>query len=147
MNRSILAKNPLNRVAGSSLLEVLVTVVLLSIGLLGIAGTQAIGLKNVANASLRTQSSVLAYDIVDRMRANALKVNDYRIAFGTAASTNPTTIAEKDQFWWKNSVASNLPQGDGAVIVAGDVVTVRLQWIEREGASGLMHTFQFSTRL
>ena len=115
------SKTPPNHAAGASLLEVLVTVVLLSVGLLGIAGTQTIGLKNVANASLRTQASVLAYDIVDRMRAN-------RIA------------AEA-------SLAGNLPQGDGAVAVAAGVVTVTLQWIEREGANGVMHTFQFNTRL
>ncbi|HHW75762.1 MAG TPA: type IV pilus modification protein PilV [Xanthomonadaceae bacterium] len=148
MKSPTFSKTPPNHAAGASLLEVLVTVVLLSVGLLGIAGTQTIGLKNVANASLRTQASVLAYDIVDRMRANriAAEAGSYNIAIG-AAPTDSTTIIGQDLGQWKTSLAGNLPQGDGAVAVAAGVVTVTLQWIEREGANGVMHTFQFNTRL
>jgi type IV pilus assembly protein PilV len=148
---TILAKNPPNRAAGTSLLEVLVTVVLLSIGLLGIAGTQTVGLKNVANATLRTQASVLAYDILDRMRANAANANNYNITIDAAAPTSPATVAQQDLAGWLSSLASNLPQGDGAVVVgtvAGAVtVTVTVQWTEREGNSGVAHTFDITTRL
>lgn len=148
MNGKTLSKTLPDRATGASLLEVLITVVLLSIGLLGIAGTQTTGLKNVANASLRTQASVLAYDILERMRANriAAEAGSYNIAVGAAAPTSPTTIIEQDLAQWKAGLAANLPQGDGAVAVAAGVVTVTLQWMEREGA-GVMNTFQFDTRL
>jgi type IV pilus assembly protein PilV len=146
-----LAQTPPPRVAGASLLEVLVTVGLLSIGLLGIAGTQAVGLKNVANASLRTQASVLAYDIVDRLRANrpAAEAGSYNITLGAAAPTSPTTLAQQDLAQWKGGLAANLPQGDGAVAVAAGVATVTVRWLEREAAAaeGVTQTFPITTRL
>ncbi|MDX1654707.1 MAG: type IV pilus modification protein PilV [Candidatus Competibacteraceae bacterium] len=134
---------------GTSLLEVLITVMLLSIGLLGIAGVHSTGLKNVANANLRTQTSLLAYDILDRMRANrsAAQAGDYNIAIGTAAPGDPSTIVQQDLAHWKDGLARTLPRGDGAVEVAGEVATVTLQWTEREDGGSVPQTFQLNTRL
>ncbi len=55
---------------GYSLIEVLIAIVVTSIGLLGLAAMQATGLRNNHSAYQRSQATVLAYDIADRMRAN-----------------------------------------------------------------------------
>lgn len=62
--------------SGFTLVEILVTVLILSIGLLGLAGLQVRSMKGNHNAYLRTQATILAYDIIDRMRANPNAVKD-----------------------------------------------------------------------
>jgi type IV pilus assembly protein PilV len=59
-----------SRSTGFTLLEVLVAVLVLAIGLLGMAGLQMTGMKSNNSAYLRSQASLLAYDITERMRAN-----------------------------------------------------------------------------
>lgn len=55
---------------GFSLVEVLVALLVLSVGLLGLAMLQVEGMKLNSDAYLRTQATTLAYDILDRIRAN-----------------------------------------------------------------------------
>jgi type IV pilus assembly protein PilV len=59
-----------SRSAGFTLLEVLVAILVLAIGLLGMARLQMTGMKSNHSAYLRSQASLLAYDITERMRAN-----------------------------------------------------------------------------
>lgn len=55
---------------GFTLIEVLVALVVLSLGLLGLASLQLLGLKNTNNAYYRTQASMFANNMVERIRAN-----------------------------------------------------------------------------
>ncbi|MBT5229003.1 MAG: type IV pilus modification protein PilV [Methylococcales bacterium] len=55
---------------GFTLIEVLIAVIVLSIGLLGFAGLQLSSLRNTNSSYTRAQAVTLSYDIVDRMRAN-----------------------------------------------------------------------------
>lgn len=55
---------------GFTLVEVLVALLILSIGLLGLAGLQAGGLRSNHSAYLRSQAVMLAHDMADRMRSN-----------------------------------------------------------------------------
>ncbi len=55
---------------GFTLLEVMIAVFVLAVGLLGIAALQMTGVKNNHTASIRTQTTQLAYNLADRMRAN-----------------------------------------------------------------------------
>jgi type IV pilus assembly protein PilV len=57
---------------GFTLLEVLIALLVLSIGLLGLAALQTIGLRSNMMASFRTQATQVAYDIADRVRANPM---------------------------------------------------------------------------
>ena len=67
---------------GLSLIEILVTVVVLSIGLLGIAGMQAFGMRYSHDSYARSQANILANELIERMRANPDAVNngDYKTA-------------------------------------------------------------------
>ena len=60
----------ITRQSGISLVEVIVTILILSIGLLGMAALQNTSLKLAYDSYLRTQASFLAYDLIDRIRAN-----------------------------------------------------------------------------
>ena len=56
--------------SGFTLIEVLVTVVILSIGLLGMAGIQIQGLRGTTSSTVRSQATILANDIAERIRMN-----------------------------------------------------------------------------
>src|SRR5262245_50380565 len=78
--------------SGMTLVEVLVTLVLISVGLLGIAALQLTTLKSNKDAYVRSQASALAGDILDRMRANtaACRAGAYDVTWdqtGTAGTT------------------------------------------------------------
>lgn len=145
----------LDRQRGFTLLEVLIAVMLLAVGLLGLAGLQAVSLRNNHSAYLRSQATMLAYDMIDRMRSNrsAAQAANYNIAIGTAASTSPpdcmaivctgSEMATADIADWKQRLASLMPSGDGAVARAGNVVTVTIQWTD--GRDPLDATKQFAT--
>jgi type IV pilus assembly protein PilV len=69
---------------GMTLLEVMIALVIFSIGMLGLAGLQITGLRDSGNAERRTQATVLANDLIERMRANTagLRANEAAVASG-----------------------------------------------------------------
>ncbi len=69
---------------GTTLVEVLVAVVVVSIGLLGVAALQITALQGANDTQYRSRATDLAASLADRMRANPLADNDYRIAAGGA---------------------------------------------------------------
>lgn len=128
---------------GFTLLEVLVTLLILSIGLLGLAGLQLAGLKMNDSAERRSQATILAYDILDRMRANrtVAETGAYNITTATApaaascagssASCSPTTMKNYDLYEWREALKKRLPGGTGEVSVTGGTpptVTIKVQW-------------------
>lgn len=121
------------RQRGFSLIEVLITMLLMSIGLLGIAGIIATNLKNNHGAYARSQATLLANDIVERMRANRAAAekaaSPYAIAIGAEPGTG-TDIPTADVREWRALLAASLPSGTGAVAVDADTrdVTVTIQW-------------------
>jgi type IV pilus assembly protein PilV len=128
-----------SRSRGVTLVEILVTVVITSVGLLGVAALQLSTLRNNFDSTIRTQASVFAADIVDRMRANriAALAGQYNIAITAAAPTTPANRAQFDLFEWKAAVAGQLPSGRGSIAfdAATNVATVVIDWSER-GAEG-----------
>jgi len=102
---------------GFTLLEVLIALLVLSIGLLGLAALQTTGLRSNQMASMRTLVSQFAYDITDRMRVNPAGVanDEYVIARTTAvALSTPPTLAETDLDEWRNNIA-RLPNGQSEI--------------------------------
>jgi len=137
-----------NKQQGFSLLEVLITLVILAIGLLGLAGLQATGLKNNLSAYHRTQATQLAYDIADRMRANISAIGSYATNDPSAASTNaaclevgaactPTVMASHDLKEWSQAITSELPFGQATITpnIAG-IHKISIQWDDnRDGVA------------
>lgn len=114
---------------GFTLLEVLVALVVLSIGLLGLAGLQLTSVTNTRDAYFRSQANTLSYDMTDRMRANLTGVQnaDYNAITGAAVAAcrtltgcNPAQMASDDVFLWRQALTSNLPTGQGIVCLDSD---------------------------
>ncbi len=118
-----------HRDEGFSLLEVLVALVILALGLLGLAAMQMVSLQGNHSAFVRSQASFKAGDILDRMRVNRGEAlsEEYDIAMGESANGNGTR-AENDLNAWKESLRATLPQGDGSVDVQNGFATIIIQW-------------------
>ena len=115
-----------------TLIEVLVTLVIMSVGLLGVAALQLTTVRNNYDAFVRSQAAMLASDMLDRMRANRLQAPGYVAAFG--ANPNPGgTTAAADVAQWRQALAAQLPLGVGQIDfnAATEVVTISIQWGER----------------
>ncbi len=134
-------KKYIGNVEGFTLLEVLVAVLVLSFGLLGIAGLLLATVQNNTVAAQRTTATFLAQDMADRIRSNINSTKpltpgppnqfianpdyyDYN-SQGTNANcygSTPTgncasaqAVAQRDLFIWNQQIAASLPGGQGVV--------------------------------
>jgi type IV pilus assembly protein PilV len=139
--------------AGYTLVEVMVALIVLSIGLLGVAGLQLVGLRGSLSAASRTQASYLADDIIDRMRANYVAARgpdgsglpnlQYQLTMGATApgtaTTDATAIADLNT--WLTELQT-LPSGQGSISVdpATNIVTVTIQWVDTRGGDATLCT-------
>lgn len=121
----------MQRSAGVSLIEVLVSIVVLSVALLGSAGLMGASLRSTNNAYYRSQATVLADDILDRMRANidAARNQDYDIDPGPSYSAAAGSFERYDCEEWVGMLTATFPDAVGTVDVnpAGGV-TIMIQW-------------------
>ena len=113
--------------SGFTLLEVLISMVIIAFGLLGVAGLQAFALKNNQSATFRSTATVLAADLVDRVKANvggsidggynAPNIGAYGTQVAGCGATGCTTaeLAQNDLFEWQQRIAVSLPAGVGIV--------------------------------
>ncbi len=156
MNRMTHSFVPLaarNRCRGLTLVEILVALVVLSVGLLGLAAMQTTSVKFTTSANQRTQAMALAYDIIDRMRGNRLAAlnNDYIVAFESpvpacAAFDGTGNLRDQDIAAWRNAMACRLPQSTGSVTRVNDEFTIAIQWDDSQGIEAPVQ-FRFTTRL
>jgi type IV pilus assembly protein PilV len=132
-----------SRSSGFSLVEVLVSIVVLSIGLLGAAGLMGASLRNTNTAYYRSQATVLADDILDRMRANltAARAQQYDIALDGSIAAGASGVALFDATEWLATLAATIPGAAGSVDVNADnVVTITIEW--GDGENSFMTTSQ-----
>ena len=149
----------MNNSKGFTLIEVLVAAFVLAVGLLGLAGLQAKSLQFNHSAYQRSQANIIAYDIIDRMRANLSEARDgsYDIAKddgpptatncqASGATCSTATMVDFDLAQWKCSLAIGsvddedtcedlnidgaLLEGKGFVVTDGDIITVTIEWVD-----------------
>ena len=130
------------RQRGLSLIEVLIAVLILAIGLLGIAAMQAITLRNSASAFDRTQAVVLSYAMLDRMRANAdaARLGSYNLAEACTVPTGTPTLIQTDQRLWIQALKDtmgNAATTGGTINGAASVCTVTVKWNDSRATSGV----------
>jgi type IV pilus assembly protein PilV len=119
MNRTLASSQ-----RGVTMLEVLIAILIISVGLLGTAGLQAVSLRASIAANERTTATLLAYDAADRMRANKAgfalgAYHNYTATQNTnclaAAGCTPQQLAQHDMWEWNNAITLALPSGMGIV--------------------------------
>lgn len=136
---------------GYSLIEVMVAVLIMGIGLLGIAAMQATALKNGQSSLERGQAVVQSYAILDAMRANRDRAiaGDYNLASMTCTVPSATgTLAQNDLNSWITALKNTLGSGAGndtttcgQINCVGDtptqsnVCTVTVQWDDSRGSA------------
>jgi type IV pilus assembly protein PilV len=140
-------RNPLS---GFSLIEAMVSLIVLSVGMIGIAALYGQGLGAGRNALYRTVAVNLAADLADRIRANRLGQAGYN---GPAVDNNcgpgggvdctPAQMASHDLFLWDQQITAQLPTGQwfvqfaaGATPDDAPTYTIRVSW--QEAGFGLM---------
>lgn len=128
---------------GFSLVEALVALLVLSIGMLGIAALYVESLRSGRTALLRTQAVALATDMADRIRANRSGTANYAAAV-TSANTNANCdpggtgctsaeIARHEKAVWLGMLGNALPGGTGTITVANgtpNTYTIVVSWTE-----------------
>jgi type IV pilus assembly protein PilV len=122
--------------AGVSLLEVLISVLVLAIGILGIAALQAITLKNAGSSASRTQASIQVYSMFDTIRGNrgdisGFNTNTFVAGDGTG---DPGSMAA-----WLNSLKTTIaPDAMGRVICTPDtqICEVGVRWSDERATGG-----------
>lgn len=111
---------------GFTLLEVLIALLVFSLGLLGMAGLLIVSVKTNHSAYLRTQASFLAQSMADRMRANMPRIwtGDYNTAYptsdtdpcGSGATCTRANIATRDKALWSTQLTGQLPNATATIV-------------------------------
>lgn len=157
----------LKRQAGFSLIEVMVAALVLSIGLIGLAGLQAVSLRQNQSAFMRSQVSAMVYDLADRMRANVSGAtsNFYNPSMAgvtdncsSTTGCSPQQMAQNDLAEWNAHIVTYLPMGQGFVCVdstpidgtdfddpqcdgAGTQISIKIWWDDdRDGVINITET-------
>lgn len=126
------------------MIEILISLLVLSIGLLGLAGLQAASLDSNSDAHFRSVAVNQAYDMADRIQANRTGYDAGVYAsisgIGSAkdcesAACTASSMAQHDQFVWNTLNSILLPAGKGEVTCAADVCTITVMW-DRDALGG-----------
>ncbi|HSX86622.1 MAG TPA: type IV pilus modification protein PilV [Pseudomonas sp.] len=138
---------------GVSLIEVLISVLLFSVGLLGLAALQLNSMKANQTATIRSHATFLAYEMGDRMRAarGDAQAGFYTLAVGAELPCDPENESclpfQRDLAEWRTNLARQLPNGDGGVEMNGDQFTVIVQWSEERVNGSNAQRFSFVSRI
>jgi type IV pilus assembly protein PilV len=141
-------KHGSRKASGFTFIEALVALVVLSIGLLGVAALQLTSLRSNHSASLRSQATLLASDMVDRMRANrtVALAGAYDVNFDDVADDESTQQSQIDLVRWQVNLANTLPEGRGSIARNGTTFTVTVQWDDTRGEGDPME-FAMETQI
>lgn len=124
---------------GVGLVEVLVAVLVLSIGLLGLAGLQLRTMRNNESSLERGVAVAETHAIADAMRAdraNAVNLNTYNIALGAAVPTG-TTFRDRAIAAWLTNLTSSLGSGaTGSIACNGASCQIIVQWDNTRATAG-----------
>ena len=122
---------------GFNLIEVLVSLLILSTGILGIFALQIRSTQFNQDALHQMRATIMAEDYIDRMRSNSASANLYRIGINDAiptytncalitANCNAATLATFHKATWQNELNEAIP---GAVVIVDKALTSTEYWI------------------
>jgi type IV pilus assembly protein PilV len=122
---------------GFTLLEVLIAVLIFSLGLMGMAGLMVVSVKTNHSAFLRTQASFLAQSMADRMRGNMGQIGAYVGSYSSStigsdpcpngAACTPAQLVVRDRATWSRQLADSLPNATATVACDGGPMGTAIQ--------------------
>ncbi len=135
-----------SRQQGFSLLEILVTIFIMSVGLFGLSAMQLSSLKQVSNSQTKTLVNYYLEDMAERMRSNkaGIKHGDYDLL---TVKTNPSpNIAINDSYEWNDMMTQTVSEGglpsgaegtvtkrsEGSGLEAVFVYDIKITWTEKQ---------------
>lgn len=127
---------------GFTLIEILIAVLVLSVGVLGLISMESLALRSNQTAYHRSQATILAYDLADRIRANRGELSStYETSFpegaapssvascsGVSTACDSVALAQDDLYQWYQKVEKVLPSVSLSVTSLSPNVTIELQW-------------------
>ena len=151
---------PVRRKRGFSLVEVLVALVIMSVGMLGIAGLYVQSMQAGRTSLFRHHAVTLAGDIADRIRANPSAAGAYTSAAGDEGVNHgcvaggidctPAQMAQNDIDIWHDEAAELLPEGEVDVLFTAAALgtpptyRIRIEWTEPNPAGGNDPTYEIT---
>jgi len=144
------------RQEGFSLIETLIAVLVLSVGLLGMAALQMNAIKNNQLSLQRSQAVVMISFMLDAMRANRADASNsnYNMAKTCTVPAAATTLVSNDRHFWLQALKDNI--GDEST-TCGEIACqtnagstdcrVAIYWKDKNDASAAEEKFEVATRL
>ena len=133
---------------GFSMIEVLITILVFAVGLLGVASLQTTGIRMVRDGGQIGQASMLASSMADRMRSNA--AGDTYIDVSADDDDCKTdvdvdcTLEQEEIFEWNEEIANFLPAGEGIVTTDSGAYVISITWQESEDSNQVDNTRTYS---
>lgn len=132
---------------GFSLIEVLISMLVIGFGLLGLAMMQTLSVRYAQSANYRTQATNLAYDLLDQIRANRALASQFtqinQASFAAVTGNGCSRVVDKfvtpaeSATRWKCQVRATLGGGAYAVVTqAGTETAVTIRWSDAHSAVG-----------
>jgi len=126
---------------GVGIIEIMIALLVLTIGLLGMASMQTNGLNMTSESLVRSQAVFLANDVIERARTNRANLDDYSLDFDNIPDCETdfslvalASVATNDINEWRNSVACLIPDGNAEIDVNADnEFVVTITWEDRQG--------------
>lgn len=147
------SKHQSRRQHGMSLIEVLVAVVVLTIGALGMAGLQMRALKGGQSSLQRSQAVILANYMLDVIRTDRVNAQAYAMGL-TCAAPNASNRITTAQNKWITDLKVALSNDDStcgqvACVASGNdtLCTVTIQWNDSGSGGSNTQTISTSSRL
>ncbi len=158
---------PATHETGFTVIEVLISLLVLSVGMMGLASLQVVGLQNTQGGAQRAQAAFLAYDITDRMRSNtaAATAGGYNYVgepgaagqvnavncIGVAANCSAAQLAAFDLAQWQTLLGTYLSNGFGSIATVDNGtttgVTITVQWADAYTVDNGNEVVTFTTEL
>ncbi|WP_374244501.1 type IV pilus modification protein PilV [Zoogloea sp.] len=140
-------KTSLKRQQGVGLIEVLVSMVVLSLCMLGMAALQTVSLRNNQSAQSRSMATIMSASITESMRANVVAAKGGEYNVDTCANVSGTGLANTDVASWINALKGAIGRtACGGIECRNATCDITVQWDDSRATSG-KSAFSVTTRI
>lgn len=120
MNRVMPSSVP-RKVRGMSLIEVMVAMLVLAVGLLGIAAMQSLALRGGQGSLESTQAVIATSSMLESIRANRTQADNYNMVMTCATPAAGTTLVTRDQNAWMSALKTTIGSGAADTTTCGQI--------------------------